>query len=35
MDRLRRILGRTFVVGSIAAGLGLTAWSLMLTMNPH
>ena len=35
MDRMMRILARTFVVCGIAGGLGLTAWSLMLTMGPH
>ena len=31
MEQLWRILARTFVVGAIAGGLGLTAWSIMLT----
>jgi len=35
MDRFMRILARTFVVCAIAAGLGLTAWSIMLTMGQH
>jgi hypothetical protein len=35
MDRLFHILARTFVVCAIAGGLGLTAWSMMLTMSPH
>lgn len=35
MDRFMRILARTFVVCAIAGGLGLTAWSIMLTIGPH
>jgi hypothetical protein len=35
MDRFTRILARTFVACAIAAGLGLTAWSIMLTMRLH
>src|SRR5262249_14949330 len=35
MDRFIRILARTFVVCAIAGGLGLTAWSLMLSMGPR
>jgi hypothetical protein len=35
MDRLLHILARTFVACAIAGGLGLTVWSLLLTMGPH
>jgi len=35
MDKVMRILARTFIVCGIAAGLGLTAWSLMLTIGSH
>jgi hypothetical protein len=35
MDRIMRILARTFVICAIAGGLGLTVWSIMLTMGPH
>jgi len=35
MDKLSRFLARAFVVCAILGGLGLTAWSLMLSMAPH
>jgi hypothetical protein len=35
VEKLWRLLARTFVVCAIAGGLGLTAWSVLLTMSPR
>jgi hypothetical protein len=35
VDKVWRFLARTFVVCAIAGGLGLTAWSMLLTMAPR